>query len=231
MKKLLEKNKAKLRVIGEIISLAWAAVLFELNFTGVIPQKIQWIILAFVGLLVFVILVFLHIYSLEKQLSPKLDLVFGDYSSCCHKFTSDTLCFILFRVGLINLGGKTVDDIRVSLESLEPQGITFGPIKLLFMNQRGSGEEFKLHPGEKPTLFVDVIQDCLIDEPSGMQRILALQYAVSNVPNSIEHGNYRLTLLAEGKDVPPCRKSFLVTWDGEKTGFTEERDTDSRSIK
>jgi hypothetical protein len=222
MKKYLEKNRAKFRIIGEIISFAWVAGLLVLDFTGVIPQDTRWEILALAGFCVFTIQIYFHIKSknrqLEDLLSPKLDLALGDYPSCRHQWTSGIYTTnTLYRVGLINLGGKTIDDVHVSLEKLEPQGIPFGPIKLTVMNQR-EDVMLNLNPGTIPSKFIDVIQVITSEN----QSIFSLQYDVKGVPNEIKPGNYRLNLLAEGKDVPSCRKSFLITWDGNNSKFVEK---------
>lgn len=158
--------------------------------------------------------------DLHRQLSPKIEMVFGAFPACRHVFLFDGKPCTLFRVGLLNSGGKTIENIRVSLEQIDPQGITFGPIRLLFMNQRQPDEEFRFHPGQNPSLFVDVIQHVRIGEPQ--EEKFVLPYAVGGVPNVLQPANYRLTLLAEGQDTPSVRKTFRVSWDGQEMGFIEE---------
>jgi hypothetical protein len=222
MKQFIENHKLQLRIIGYVITLVWIVCTFVLDLSGVIPKNINPVILPLAGLGVFLGIVFEHIYSLEKQLLPRLDLVFGDFPACCDHWITNAHTNTLYRVGLVNLGGKTIEDVRVSLEKLEPQGITFGPIKLKFMHQRLYDEKYNLDPGTKPTVFVDVIQVIYITQETDRCNF-RLQYALEDIPSYINPGNYRLSLVTEGKDVPPCRKSFLVSWDGENAKFTEER--------
>lgn len=218
---LKQHYKTILLVIGEVISFAWTAISLVLDLMGVIPSIANWELSALIGFIIFATLIGSNIFSLRRQLSPRLNLVFGDFPSCIQHIKNNDHTSTLFRVGLINQGGRTIENVRVSLEQLEPQGIPFGPIKLLFMHQRQLDKEFRLHPGTEPGLFVDVIRDGFINDPR--ERILVLRYAVSGVSNIIKLGNYRLTLLAEGQDVEPCRKSFLVSWNGERIDFAEER--------
>jgi len=213
--------KTILRVIGEIVSPAWTAISLVLDLMGVVPPGMaNWELSALIGFIIFAASIGYRIFSLQRHLSPRLKLVFGDFPSCIQRRRINDHTLTLFRVGLINQGGRTIENVQVSLERLEPQSIPFGPIKLWFMHQRQPGEEFSLHPGTEPSLFVDVIEDVFVNDPP--KRVFNLRYAVSGVPNAIEPGNYRLILLAEGQDVQPCRKAFLVTWNGEHVNFVEE---------
>jgi hypothetical protein len=221
MKILRQNYKVLLLVFGEIITFAWTAFFLVLDLHSIAPKNTNWEFFALLGFFIFTILIGYHIFSLQKQLSPKLDMVFDNSPSCIHIYKVNDNTSTLYRIGLINLGGKTIENIKVSLEQLEPQNITFGPVKLLFMNQRLVNEEFNLHPGLKPALFVDVIQDGYINDPP--EQVFILRYAIDNVPCVIKPGSYRLNLLAEGKDVPPCRKSFWVILAGEKIKFAQDQ--------
>jgi hypothetical protein len=240
-----ENLRIVLRVLFEILSFATTSILLVLHFmgvisdtikipqllkltsflhlTGVISDTIKMQFLEIVCFLIFAILVSKHIFFLHRQLTPRLELVFDSFPSCRHDFLFQGRAATLFRVGLINHGGKTIENVRVSLEYIEPQGITFVPVRLRFMHERRPDEEFGLHPGKIPSLFVDVITDVRSGESteSIQQRIFILQYAVDGIPNVLQPDKYRLTLLAEGRDVQPDRKSFLVSWDGEQMGFQE----------
>ena len=162
---LKQHYKTILLVIGEIISFAWTAISLVLDLKGVIPRIADWELSALIGFIIFAILTGFDIFSLRRQLSPRLNLVFGDFPSCIQHMKNNGHVLTLFRVGLINQGGRTIENVRVSLEQLEPQNIPFGPIKLWFMHQRQANEEFRLHPGTKPGLFVDVIEDGFINDP------------------------------------------------------------------
>ncbi len=220
MKWLKENYKIVLLVGGEITSFLWTAVSGVLDLTDITGQTVRAEYITLIGLFIFAFLVYSHIFSLYKRLSPKIDMVFGDFPACRHNFLTKGGQSTLYRVGLVNYGGKTIENIRVSLEQIEPQGITFGPIRLQFMHQRQPDEVLQLHPGKEPSLFVDVIQDVRISEPPG--RVFTLPYTISGVPNILQAGNYRLTLLAEGQDVQSVRKHFLVSWTGEQIEIAME---------
>lgn len=196
-----------LAVIIELIQLALTVVLFMLDLAGLgIPQPLASFIPWF-GLAIFVVLIYVHIFALQSKLTPKMDLIFGEHKSCVFHYPGDyKFVPVLYRVGLINCSGKTIDDVRVSIEDLAPQGIEFGPIKLKFMHQRNKNEIFPLHPSDAPGLFVDVVSNI----QQGEDYMICLNYATSGVSNIIEAGRYEMTLLAEGKDVPACRKKFWV---------------------
>ncbi len=220
MKWILKNYKTALLVGGEIATLLWTTITLVLDLTDLTPKNSGKEFQPLLGFLIFAVLVFIHIFSLKKQLSPKIDMIFGDFPACRHTFqTAEGLC-TLFRVGLVNYGAKTIENIRVSLEQIDPQGITFGPIRLQFMHQRQLSEEFRLHPSKEPSLFVDVIQDVPISDPPG--RMFNLPYAIPGVPNMLQRRTYSLTLVAEGQDVPTTRKNFLISSNGEKLDFREE---------
>lgn len=219
--KLLRDNYKSIFFVGvEIITLAWTSIMLVLDLMGLIQKNPKVETITFFSFVIFAILVYVHIFSLRKQLSPKIDLVFGNDPACRHIFQNNKGDFsTLFRVGLINSGGKTIDNIRVSLEQIEPEGITYGPIPLRFMHEKESQGEFRLHPSKRPSLFVDVIQDVFI---SSTGRMLNFPYAVKGVPNNFPLGTYCLTLVAEGRDVPPTRRNFQVSWNGENLEFRKE---------
>jgi hypothetical protein len=217
----LRRHKTLFLVIGEILSFTWVAASLVLDFRGVVPGLVDFRLSALVGLFVFATLMGAHLYSLHRRLSPKIDLVLGDFPSCVHTFTIDGRLHTLLRVGLVNKGGETISNVSVSLETISPQGSTFTPIKLLFMHQRSPHEEHRLHPGDSPTLFVDVVQDGYTGSPPS--RVFTLPFAVAGVPNVIKPGPYKLTLLAEGDNVQPCRKHYSVSWDGHQIQIAHMR--------
>jgi len=220
MKWLRDNYKTILLVSGEIVAFAWTAISLVLDLTDLTNKKPGGEFLTLLSLIIFVVLVCIHIFSLRRQLSPRIDMVFGDFPACRHSFQVEGGLCTLFRVGLINYGGKTIENIQVSLEQINPQGITFGPVRLQFMHQRQANEEFRLHPSKKPSLFVDVIQDVPISDPPG--RMFNIPYAISGVPNMLQRRTYSLALVAEGNDVPTARKNFLISLNGEELDFREE---------
>ena len=153
------------------------------------------------------------------KLRPRLHIVFGPYTACRHGFMTTDGPATLFRIGLINTGGKTIENVQVSLVQISPQGITFGPIKLQFMNQRQLDAVYSLHPGKNPSLFADIIQD--VFDGSTSTRVFALPYAVTEVPNILRGDDYCLTILAEGQDVHSVQKEFLISRNNGQLTFRE----------
>ena len=214
MRQTLSRLRLPLFVAFEIVSFAWTAFTFVFAFAPTTTDARLSIWYPLIGFVIFALLVSFHIFGLERRFTPRMDIVFGDNGSFIHASERDSGPHTLYRVGIQNLGGKTIEDVKVSLEKLEPQGIAFGPIRLMFMHERTIGLETRqnLHPGDGPSLFVDVIQmDDIYVEVGTRQMYMC--YAITGVPMNLEPRQYRLTLLAEGQDVPSVRRVFIVDFD------------------
>jgi hypothetical protein len=146
---------------------------------------------------------------IEKPQVPPLELVLGDDGSFRHRWqeTSGNE-WELARVGIRNNSVRTIDDVMISLEQFEPQGFTFGPIPLRFMNQHSALEALSVHPGPAPTVFVDVIQKA---SSGAYQDQLVFAYANESLPNVVVARDYTLDLVLEGRDIPPARTKVTVS--------------------
>lgn len=115
-----------------------------------------------------------------------------------------------YRVGVHNTGTATLHKVRVVLESCEPgDSPAVHPGHTLQVMGEGTGE-FSVHPGDVPSVFVDVIYDEIRDgQPHGDAFGLCYSAPVSY---AIPRGSYVLTLRLDGGDTQ-IRKKFAVDPD------------------
>lgn len=120
---------------------------------------------------------------------------------------------IRYRVGVRNTGRDTIHHARLVLEDCNPcadQGIHLGHTFQVMGKAQGS-DEFSVHPGHSPSVFLDVV----FDQTVGGQfqgNAFGLCYAASVPTFAILRGTYVLTLRVEG-DSAQSSKQFKISQD------------------
>lgn len=162
--------------------------------------------------LVFVMLTGAHIWWLYSRIAPKIELVFDPdkYDSCQMDWQDSqelepggltiTGIHTLYRVGVRNLGTRTIDDVTVSVREYGlTQGLHYGPVPLGVMNTNPPTTTFTLHPSKEPSRFIDVCHKPGVGEGADA---ISLGYLLP-VGNALPGGQqYTLHLEATGRDVP-----------------------------
>ena len=110
----------------------------------------------------------------------------------------------LFRVGVRNIGAKTVDALEVKIPKTEPlPPELFPPFRLRAMHDRPErAKKTVLHPVDEPWYF-DVV-DQLSDGRVGIPHTEA-------VGKVMPSGKYTVTITASGRDVPTATRQFVVS--------------------
>lgn len=120
----------------------------------------------------------------------------------------------LFRVVVINTSvATTIEGVKLCLPHFEPQGHRLGePWMRLLQDNTADGHVSSSGIPVNPSgrLFVNVVQKRLTNDPKDE---IVLCYANPSLPRAIPAGRYTLTLRAEGSNVPPCPKQFVVDVD------------------
>lgn len=154
----------------------------------------------------------LRMASLEERLKPQIDLIFGT----THPFLED---FVLnrvtpgrmFRVGVKNIGGESVDRVIVELQEIQPNTDPplSPPLPLRQMHdhskhEKSYAEGFPLAPGQ--TGYVDVLF-----KPFD-QDVASICHIVQGIPSRLSRGTYTLTIGAYAQEnIPACRKRVRVS--------------------
>jgi len=150
------------------------------------------------------------IRELEEWLQPKLEIAFGEGGSFeqVNDFGDGSLQR-LYRVMVTNLGGTTIQNVRVQLERIEMYDNPFLPVELHQMhdNEAPFSRSFSLNPGQKQ--YIDVVSK--LEGEGCTDAEITLWYAVQSIPNKIPRGAYKLALVATGDNVQPCHEEFNVS--------------------
>ncbi|MGH2453671.1 MAG: hypothetical protein ACRDF5_07890 [bacterium] len=160
--------------------------------------------------------------DLEELLRPKFAIIFEEDT---HPFYQETSfgsgtgrgARRLFRVGVENLGGATINGLRVLIRRLEPQVIPFAPIEIREM-QDATGERSRdgVVLNARSTRFFDVVQKATTSLFDALtEQEIELGYAVirPDRPNLIPLGEYTTILRAEAVDVPSVEREFRISVD------------------
>lgn len=108
------------------------------------------------------------------------------------------------RVEVRNSGSSTIHDLEVKMESFDPHGASFLPLRLQRMHDEP--HPLSLHPGE--SAFVDVASY----EPTTQTLCLRLDHRFTP-PLQIPRDNYSIVVAAFGRDVMPCRRKLDLTFE------------------
>ncbi len=145
----------------------------------------------------------------QKRLTPKLDIILGDSGSFTYTWQRNANQYKVFRICVVNLSETdTIEDVRVSLEKIEPHRPGIVPVYLHLMhdNVLPYREQFDLHAGGQQ--YIDVVYKQENPGPGGDD--IVIYCAPSGIRNCIPKARYTLTIKAEGRNVPPCTRQFIV---------------------
>lgn len=159
--------------------------------------------------------------ELRKRLEPEVEIVYDPkrFPACIMDNIWDDADGVhvidrLVRVGIQNLGGTSVFDVGVQLESIEPQTTHFLPARLAWMHEVYRGmvdpnQGTTLNPGTAPTLYASVARKRSAGNAS---EFIVLQYAGAHLPpDQLMPGRYNLTLIVSGRDMPAVRGHFVLS--------------------
>lgn len=140
----------------------------------------------------------------------------------------------LYRVGVMALGGITVENVEVMLKEFTPQGFHFGPQALNpMLSKFDELSTFSVDPGSIPTRYVEVVSRSKFTTGIRSRQEVIIHYYKNyhekepHLPNSIPAVQYIFTLLAHGHNAPSCEKNFVVTVDENDELLFYPAETDS----
>lgn len=170
----------------------------------------------------------------RERLKPQIRFVFEpDVPPYLHHFTLRESGRVdrrvrLWRVGLINDSSVVIKDVRVVVESLayEKGGVTFErlpehpPIEhaLNIMGFDTKTGNVDLSPGDRPTVYIDVVQQ-LKSEKSDPEKWISLCYATGHRVQMFARDRWLIGLRAEGGGTY-CRARFAVESSVEQKDIT-----------
>ncbi|MDV2502782.1 MAG: hypothetical protein RX318_02355 [bacterium] len=162
---------------------------------------------------------------------PRIDMFYDENDLSCTKWgmtrdptgTLSLLPHNLFRVGVKNLGNNTIENIKVFLEKIEPPVIRAEPMLLRLSYDKP--KEFLLSQAgcnidPQASVYVDVIEKIIAERYHG--KFLVAFASRFGFLSTILEGRYILHLVAQGRDVQPCRKQFIIDIDEDGTPFFQE---------
>lgn len=200
-----------------------------------------WMGIAVLGLVIAQFLAF-HVIREARDVSdqrvrelgelnvPKLEIVFektnGEGSSSFHQIRVESgednhqiLVDELYRVGIINMSARTIEDVRVWMNSFTPRGAPNLPFRLHVMNDNIPPYEeslngFCVDPSDKPTRYVDVVRKIYIEQPDVPEKHILLEHVDPGVAKVIPDDRYEIILIATGRDVRESpSKTFVIFID------------------
>jgi pyrimidine deaminase RibD-like protein len=181
-----------------------------------------------------------HLKEAGARIETPLEVVFDpdEYPECVMKVPD--YATRLYRVGLINRGPRTLEMVTAHL-SVQGNPLGVGEQKLCFKDDRPPWERSKhgctIHPGTKPTVFVDVLSVFDLEEPQPDGRIalhvaslevqhheLELGFVLSDIHRRLPPpaSQYRFALKIEARDMPPVVRRFVFD---PVSGLQFEQDT------
>jgi len=158
--------------------------------------------------------------QLKQVLEPKLEMFFGHCGSCEQTMQIEQGGVRrLFRVGIENKAGATVEGVQVKLESIEPSNSEFNqrlPAQLHRMhdspssNQPGDWEDrFDVHPRDKE--YIDVVEKCE-KQPRDSDEVMKFWLKPFGL-YSVPCGHYTITLAAHAHNSVGCTGRFTIDVD------------------
>lgn len=151
----------------------------------------------------------------EKLKRSKLTLVFDPHRfPRCHAVNyyhgekdEPLNCSVTYNVGVIAEGNQTIEGVQVYLTRCDVPDFDFSPVPLKRSDEPfGEDTSFIVHPGTIPTQFVSVVswRSKTLFGFNGGGRF------TGHPPTNLGNGQYRFTLLAQGKDTNSCEREFLL---------------------
>jgi len=146
------------------------------------------------------------VIRLRERITPKFEIIFDPNCPSCVWEPEPGVRWI--RIGLRNMGIESIDAVVVSLAELRPNPaqVLQLPTALRVKDDRSEdGQPIILHPSEDEHVHIDVVAQRW--DRDGMFQI---NFAPRGVPSHILPGSYVGTIVAQGRDVPPCRRQFIL---------------------
>lgn len=178
-------------------------IVYEHYFGGSVHWRAySWIIIA-----CLFIALFGHGLEQFEKLKPKLYFASGVLEQ---KWADSRGDYVAYYIEVGNESEATsVHRVTVRLARTDPivKNLDWLPVPLHIKhdNDPPYATEFSLNPKEKR--HID-----LVSAPVGASSINVL-HVVQKVNNSMPAGEYKLTVIATGEDLPPCQKTFRVWFD------------------
>lgn len=128
----------------------------------------------------------------------------------------------LYRVGIRNAGGASIQRAEVELELIEPPTEIRCPVPLRIMHDNplpGQAHRLSFSLDPDQTQYVDVIMK---DEWPGITgHPFIIPHVVSGHIQQMNSGTHQLTVFVHGEGAIPARKKFVSGLDGNKLRFRE----------
>lgn len=125
---------------------------------------------------------------------------------------------VLFRIGIKNLGGQTLENVKVALVAVDPDPPPFLPIALCQTHDRKPYKDsFVLNPG--PPQHIDVAYASRLDPTQDW--CFQLCYTLGDIPAVWRPGTYTLAITASARDTAPETRTFVLSVSGSRPTFRE----------
>jgi len=210
-----------LAVVAALLGVPSIAGVVMFSLIGGLPG-IAGGLAALLALLMF--LTFLAAYKLlirvEGYEARKLAIVSGDGPPFeqVNLLTDQQLLNVLFRIGIENLGGRTLDNVKVALVGVEPEPPPFLPIALCQMHDRKPYKDsFVLNPGAVQHIDVAYAYKPGFDPTQDWH--FQLCYTLGDIPAVWHPGTYTLAISASAKDTAPETRTFMLSVSGSRPTF------------
>jgi hypothetical protein len=146
----------------------------------------------------------------EYEVSP-IEIVFDPDTTKVSSYYVDHPYVMgsLYRLGVINSGRKSAENVTVLITSFPPGGSRYLPYPLRYMGDstdsfRESANGKRIDPGDEPAYFVDFVEKLYRNIPTQPQNDyvnnLILCHTRQDVANFIPNGVYDISVVARAKD-------------------------------
>lgn len=214
-----------LAVVSALLGVPSIAGVVMSSLTGGLPG-IAGGLAALLALLMF--LTFLAAYKLlirvEGYEARKLAIVSGDGPPFeqVNLIINQQLVNVLFRVGIKNLGGQTLDNVKVALVGVDPDPPPFLPIALCQMHDRKPYKDsFVLNPGA--VQYIDVAYAYKPKSDPTQDWLVQPCYTLGDIPAVWHPRTYTLAINASVKDTAPETRTFVLNVRGSRPTFRAVR--------
>lgn len=147
-----------------------------------------------------------EIVKLQAQLEPKLEILFEPR----YPYQDDRSAkpgvppYRLFRIGVRAIGIRTVGDIKVVIEDIDPRPeYLFTPLLMQAIHDRSDSKTTELHPSDEPWYW-DVVEQ----RADGS---IHLVHTTGDQRGDLPEGKYKVKIRAAGRDVPSGPRWFVIS--------------------
>lgn len=143
------------------------------------------------------------IREMRARMEPRLALVFVPgvkpyYQQATVNANGALYLEHMFRLGIRNDSDVVIEDVRVVIESCDPDAdFMYIERPLHVMGQNDLRDRCLVSPGDRPTAYVNFLRD-LIAPRVGMPSHLRVMYASETLPNIIPDVAYTMVVRVEG---------------------------------